>query len=137
MEFKKIEFTDELRTGISFVDHQHEQLIERINVFLDAIEAHDEEFIEDTVEYVLQYTLYHFKSEENVMIRHLYEEFETHRDQHSVFIKKMFEVKRQIENYGVTPEIIELLKNELLDWLMNHIIVQDKKLAAIGMKGNL
>lgn len=134
MEIKKVEFTKELQTGIPFIDHQHEQLIDRMNMFLDAVEAHDEEFVEDTVEYLLQYTLYHFKSEENIMLRHLYEGFEMHRDQHSVFIKRMFKMKLQIENEGVTPEVTQSLKDELLDWLINHIIAQDKKLSAIEME---
>ncbi|WCN37714.1 bacteriohemerythrin [Aneurinibacillus uraniidurans] len=136
-EITKVEFTDDLYTGIEFVDAQHHQLIDRINMFLDAIQQNDEEFIEDTVGYVLQYTLFHFKSEENVMMRSLYEEFELHRDQHSLFIKKMFALKIQIEENGITEALVQTLKNELLEWLITHIQVQDKKLASIEMEAHL
>lgn len=136
-EITKVEFTDDLCTGIEFVDYQHRQLIDRINMFLEAIQQNDEEFIEDTVGYVLEYTLFHFKSEENVMMRSLYEEFETHRDQHSIFIKKMFAIKTEIEESGITEKLIQSLKKELLEWLITHIQVQDKKLAAIEMEAHL
>lgn len=136
-EITKVEFTDDLCTGIEFVDYQHRQLIDRINMFLEAVQQNDEEFIEDTVSYVLEYTLFHFKSEENVMMRSLYEEFEMHRDQHSIFIKKMFAIKTEIEESGTTEELIQSFKKELLEWLINHIQVQDKKLASIEMEAHL
>lgn len=136
-EITKVEFTDDLCTGIEFVDYQHRQLIDRINMFLEAVQQNDEEFIEDTVSYVLEYTLFHFKSEENVMMRSLYEEFEMHRDQHSIFIKKMFAIKTEIEESGITEELIQSFKKELLEWLINHIQVQDKKLASIEMEAHL
>lgn len=125
----KIEWSKDLEIGVGIIDDQHKKLIERISGFVDAVEEKDIRKIEETVNYLIGYTIQHFGAEELIMIRHGYDEFHAHRDEHSRFIKMVFEVHKALLEKRVTMEQIVVLREELLDWTVNHIKVLDKKIA--------
>ncbi|OEF98395.1 bacteriohemerythrin [Desulfuribacillus alkaliarsenatis] len=122
----KVEWNKSLETGIGIIDDQHKKLIERIDAFVQAVNNDDIEVIEDTVDYLIGYTIQHFGAEELIMIRNGYAGFKEHRDKHSSFINMVYEAKKSLLNKELTKEQIHHMRDELLSWTVEHIMTYDK-----------
>lgn len=127
----KVEWSDDLLTGIGIVDAQHKELFVRVQNFFNAIDEGNMNAVSETVDYLAEYVIEHFSAEELYMIKNSYKGFLAHRDEHSKFIKSVYNSKEKIVNEGVTDELVEELKKELVDWLVNHINGVDKHLAEV------
>jgi len=74
-----------------------------------------------------EYTILHFSDEEKIMENCSFPEIEEHKREHEFFVKKLEDLTQKLEKdpNSLTLEIYEFLKN----WLLNHILWRDKKLA--------
>ncbi|MDT4288340.1 bacteriohemerythrin [Methylomonas sp. MO1] len=123
-------WNDQLLVGIDSVDNQHRHLVGLINRLdeLNALGA-DLQTVIDTVKQLLDYSVYHFQHEEQLMAdvnfnpRLLAE----HRQQHQDFIDKVQQV--QIEAQTDISVISKDLLDFLVDWLCHHILKTDKLMA--------
>jgi len=117
---------DNLSVGIDAIDEDHKTLI----LFLDKLT--DRTLAKDDVDAVLSeltdYTLYHFKREEAVMMACDYPDLEQHRASHQ---KLATTVDKFAERWrgGGEPEVVHELLGFLRTWLAKHIMGED---AAIG-----
>lgn len=125
----KVQWSDDLSIGIGIIDDQHKKLVERVASFIEAVNAKDMQTVEETVRYLIGYAIQHFGSEELIMIRHGYKDFKQHRDEHSCFIKMVYDINVDLLAEQLTLEQIELFSNKLVQWIMNHIKISDKQLA--------
>jgi hemerythrin len=126
-----IRWTEEMETGIGIVDDQHRELFERIRHFFEAVDQGDIQVTLQTVDYLAEYVIEHFNAEEAIMIKNSYDEFAEHRDQHTGFIKIVYRVKRKIAEEGLSEELVRQLRIDVVNWLVHHIQVSDKKLKII------
>jgi len=124
-----VEWTDDLMVGIGIIDDQHKKLIERIASFVEAVESDNMLTIEETIKYLIGYTIQHFGAEELIMIRNGYLNFKIHRDEHSHFIKMVYDANISLMGKTLTKEQIINLRDELLAWVITHIKVMDKQLS--------
>ncbi len=123
-----IKWDDKYSVGIPMIDEEHKKFIDIINKATqvkqhdDSPRAMSELLVEMTV-----YALEHFKTEENYMINFKYYDYKSHKDEHNNFSKIISNYcKKLIEGeFKVMNEILEYLKQ----WLVNHILVTDKKYA--------
>ena len=78
-------------------------------------------------EELFNYVIIHFATEEQMMKKYRYEEFENHQKQHIKLKEKMLKKKIDYEEKKITlsMQIMILLK----DWLQNHILETDLKFA--------
>jgi hemerythrin len=74
------------------------------------------------------YTEKHFSTEEKMLIKFAYKDFEQHKKEHAKFITKLNDLYKDFEKGKVTISI-EIL-NFLKDWLLNHILISDFKYAS-------
>jgi len=117
---------DRYDTGITEVDIQHRRLAGFINTLFDAISHKDKNSIlNQTLTDLINYTIYHFKLEEDLMQKHHYNEYDAHKWEHKLFVEKInhYIEKIQINDNKSLLAIINYLK----DWLLNHIMITDKK----------
>lgn len=125
-----IQWTDDLAIGISVIDEQHKTLISRAASFSRAVESGNKKQMEDTVNYLIAYAVQHFGAEELIMIRNRYDRFKEHRDEHSWFIKKVFDVHAKLTGgEGISRPDAEEFRDMLLNWMLDHIAVKDKHIA--------
>jgi len=113
-------------TGIEKIDLQHRKLVGLINVLFDAIPLKDrQEILNQTLTELVNYTIYHFKLEEELMIKYNYVDFQDHKDEHVLFIEKInrYMESLQVDNNKILLNLISFLK----DWLLKHIMDTDKK----------
>ena len=125
------EFTDNLVTGNEMIDSQHKELIDRMNKLLESCEqSNDKAVAVKTLDYLADYTDFHFKDEEKLQEEKNYPLLAAHRDQHGKFVKAVEELREMLEEEeGPTEAFVEAVKKNIVDWLLNHILVWDKQLA--------
>lgn len=133
----KIEWNDKLmNTGIKIIDEQHKKLFELVNRIIISIEEENQiENIEEFLCDAIDYTQYHFKTEEKLFEKMNIdkEKIEDHKKEHFNFIDIVNNLYRDLEsdisnkhNYGI--EMATELYRFLAKWLVNHIITKDKTL---------
>jgi hemerythrin len=119
-------WTESLSVNIKSIDDQHKKLFDLINDFYENINSRsNNENILKLLDGMKQYTCKHFSNEERFMVSLNYPDYETHKKQHEVFIKKIDELENKIKSgyLVVSFEITGFLK----DWIKNHIQKVDKK----------
>ncbi|RDE22538.1 hypothetical protein DV711_08060 [Motiliproteus coralliicola] len=122
-------FDDSLKLGITEIDQQHSRFVGYINDTWDALERGDsrEEFLH-ILNNLLDYAMEHFSLEEALMREFNYPDYESHKGTHTVTSADLFEFDLRLLA-GDEAEARAFLEF-LTDWLKNHILGTDAKLAA-------
>lgn len=127
-------WNDNFLTGVARMDDQHRVLVNTLN------EAHarlgdtpNRDLLDDITRNLLSYALYHFDTEESLMLASGYleahpDEEERHRAEHRAFSQTVVNLRNGIKDGRLVgrEELISFLSN----WLVNHILNTDKKLGA-------
>ena len=125
----RINWNKQLEIGNQKIDDQHQQLIDYLNNLNDAIESGSStsSVFELLFNNLVYYSKYHFSDEEKLMAEINYPGLDHQRTEHEFFINKLAEM----QNRFMADENIELVVLTFLgDWLVNHIVEEDKKIAA-------
>ena len=120
-----MQWVEDLEVHNSTVDGQHRQLVDALNELADAVEAgRGAEQLQLTLYFLVIYADMHFSDEENLMRNGGYPDLEPHIAQHRAFMAKAEDLRAQAAAGSATLDValLEFLK----DWLMNHIMQQDK-----------
>lgn len=129
-----IEWKEEFETGVVKIDEQHKELIRLINqVHFEMAEGKEKSSLIILFEELFNYVMIHFATEEQMMKKYRYEEFENHQKQHIKLKENMLKKKTEYEEKKIilSMRIMILLK----EWLQNHILETDLKFADY-MKSN-
>lgn len=108
------------------IDNQHQTLMALFNKISDMMfsECSDEE-LKDIFQRLVRYTVDHFEEEERRMVANQYQGYAYHKEKHLEFIKKVQDLNLlSIKNQE--DAIIDLFLF-LNNWLVNHILDEDKK----------
>lgn len=123
-----ITWNDQLKVGVSIIDNDHQQLVRMVNELADAMKAgHGKDVLDKLFHGLVDYTVKHFGNEERLMQQHGYPESPDHKKQHEDLKKQAVDLQQKFKggSSSVTIETLNFLKN----WLANHILGTDKKLA--------
>ena len=121
-----INWTEEMSVNIEEIDNQHKKLIDLINELFSAmLDGNAQKIIDKTVNDLIDYTDYHFTTEENYFENHSYPGSHNHKIQHSYFKDEILIFKNELLN-GKTTVPMDVF-NFLKDWLTEHILNSDKK----------
>jgi hemerythrin-like metal-binding protein len=121
-----ITWTNKLSVGVIEIDTQHKRLIDLINQLGDASQANkDPEALGKVLAELVNYTVYHFTTEEHLMAQRNYAESPAHKAEHKKFVDTISAFKKKFDS-GDAKISIDLMLF-LRDWLTNHIMVTDKK----------
>ena len=129
-----MEWKEEFETGVVKIDEQHKELIRLINqVHFEMAEGKEKSSLIILFEELFNYVMIHFATEEQMMKKYRYEEFENHQKQHIKLKENMLKKKTEYEEKKIilSMRIMILLK----EWLQNHILETDLKFADY-MKSN-
>jgi hemerythrin len=126
----EIKWDDSLSVGIDLIDDQHKMLIQKIKDLSDAVAAsRGLERILHTLEFMIEYTEFHFSTEEKHMSELGYPGFDLHKKQHEEFKSTLDEMVMEFEEEGATSQLSEWVNNYLINWLVKHIKSVDTKLS--------
>ncbi len=128
---EKITWDNEFYLGVEKIDEQHKKLFDLIGDFYDALTIDENLFYEKRSEILkglVEYTEYHFKTEEDLFDKHDYSSADLHKSQHRTFIS---EVSRQLENVLVADiSHAKVFYGFLVTWLLSHIARADRAFCA-------
>lgn len=127
-----IQWKDDYRIGIQQIDEQHEKLFEIANraydILTKQIVVNKYDKVIDVIEELREYTSYHFKTEEDYMLKIGYKRFLSQKVAHDEFIKKIYEVKLDNISDNEDKYLLDILEF-VVNWISEHIIGADKLIA--------
>lgn len=126
-----IEFDDNLITGNETIDTQHKELIDRIAQFVRCCEQGESKVKAiKMLDYLDEYTNFHFTAEEKLQEEVNYPDLAKHREKHDEFRKTIATLYDYLDEHeGPNEAFTELVKNNVVNWLFNHIKAFDRSIA--------
>jgi len=112
--------------NIKELDDQHKKLIDLINQMYSAMKAgKGKEALSTVLTELVRYTVYHFETEERILLQYGYAEYEAHKGMHDDLTRRTNELKNQLDrgNNLIMMDVMLFLSN----WLNIHILEVDKK----------
>ena len=125
------EFTDNLVTGNEMIDSQHKELIEKINAVMESCEqSNDKSVAVRTLDYLEDYTNYHFSAEEQLQREIDYPGFQKHKEHHEIFKQTISDLQEMLqEEEGPSPAFVQKVQEKVIEWLYVHIQGFDRSVA--------
>lgn len=121
-----IKWRDNYDIGFKEVDEQHKQLVSIINELYEAQSTGTSKIvIGESLDKVIDYTRYHFESEEKYMKNYNYPGLDQHKKEHIDLINQAENLKKEFTNNNLLLSLKTL--DFLKDWLINHILGSDKE----------
>jgi hemerythrin-like metal-binding protein len=121
-----MEWNDNLSVGVETFDKQHKKLIDLFNAFFASIQNKEgKERMEKVINGLKQYTVEHFKSEEDKMVLYKFPGYISHKKDHDDFVKAVIDFENRFKQ-GKMVLTIELT-NFIKDWISDHIMKIDKQ----------
>ena len=117
-----------LNVNIDIIDKQHQKLFELANVFYNELyKGADQDLLIEKHQELVDYTVFHFQTEEDLMLQFNQPDKEIHAKEHAQFVKELNTLKSRILSgrLVISVEIINFLRNSII----NHIFTSDKELA--------
>ncbi len=122
------EMKEKYITGVSLIDTEHKKLFEigekAYQLLKNPYELDKYDKIVAVIAELKEYTIYHFKDEENYMESINYKRLFTQKMDHASFIEKLEGVNLKKVDENQDEAIMKIL-TFLNDWLINHILEKD------------
>ena len=121
-----IEWIDSYSVGIENLDTQHKQLVGQMNLLYDAMNAGNaKEPLGEILDTLIQYTLTHFSSEEELFAQYGYPGAKEHIAEHEYFVGEVARFKgyHKDSRLLISYEVFAFLKT----WIVEHMLGRDMK----------
>ena len=123
------EMKEEYKIGVELIDEQHKKLFELADkaymLLTDEFALDKYDKIVEIVEELKEYTIFHFKSEEEYMESINYKRLFTQKIEHEKFIKSLENIDLRHIDENQDDSLVKML-NFLNEWLTEHILRNDK-----------
>ncbi|GAP05918.1 hemerythrin-like metal-binding domain [Anaerolinea thermolimosa] len=129
-----LQWEDRFSVGMDRFDRQHHVLVDLINELHESMrEGKGQQELGSILEKLIQYTRVHFASEEEWMVQYQYPGYARHQASHESLTRQVLEFQRQYQDgtIGLSVQMIHFLK----EWLVNHILGEDKAYAGFFQAG--
>ena len=127
----RAEFDDSLVTGNEMIDSQHKELIDKINKLLESCESGKDKLVAiKTLDYLADYTDFHFSAEEKLQEEIEYPGIKEHKKEHEklrTVVKELYEMLEEEE--GPSNAFVEQVNKNVIEWLYRHIKGFDRSVA--------
>jgi len=115
--------------GHEMVDSQHKKLVDLLSQLNESVLNKEERFISGIIiNDLLDYTVYHFSAEEQLMESFAYPAIEGHKAIHKKLVQQALLMRQKYQN--CEANIDTLLLEFLKEWLTTHILFTDRKMVA-------
>lgn len=120
---------DKYLTGYPDVDDQHRGIFQRVNELHDAAASRNaSELTGEALAFLIQYTLSHFRCEEDAMAAVGYPDRDAHKDLHDAFSSKIRDLSKRYQRGE--RDLWREISDAISHWLTDHILKHDMALAA-------
>ena len=120
-----IQWNSTLSVNITQIDNQHMKLVELVNTLHDRMkEGKGKAALSGILNELTNYTVYHFKTEEDLFRKYNYPQTDAHLKEHDALVQQVVKLKADFDN-GKSVLTLDVM-NFLKDWLTVHIMGDDK-----------
>lgn len=125
------EFDDSLVTGNEMIDSQHKVLIEKINDLVASCEEKKDKLnAVRLLNYLADYTEFHFTAEEKLQEEIGYPGIEEHKKKHDELRQTVEDLHQMLEDEeGPSDAFVDQLNKKVIEWLYYHIKGFDRSVA--------
>ncbi len=121
-----LKWKNKYSVNVAEIDEQHKKLFDLVNAMYDAMHAgKGSDVIGTVVDEFVNFTDYHFKAEERLLLQHGYPDFDSHKEMHDTLVRKAQSLKEAFDS-GHSPTTIEVMLL-MANWLNFHILDEDQK----------
>ena len=122
----KVEWHDSLSVNVELIDEQHKMLIQRLSDLHEAVGAHKgPNEIVRTLDFLSEYTEFHFGTEEKHMKANDYPQIAEHMTLHDEFRGTIANLGEDFQEEGATAGLADSIETLLINWLLKHIRMTD------------
>ena len=118
-------WSNELSVGVVELDEQHKKLFGYLNEFYDSIQSDNKKALKSLIDSLMEYALYHFRTEEKYFDKFGYEDSEFHKKEHQDFVDRVLDFKNKFESGKLVVSLT--ITNFLKNWIKEHIKISDKR----------
>ena len=128
-------WNDNLSVGVRLIDDQHKMLLKHLAEFSEAVAAHHGPGeIAGTLDFLVDYMDFHFKTEEKHMRANSYPGLEPHLKEHVKFTRTLANLGEDFREEGATASLAEAINTMLINPFLKHIEAIDQQFGAF-LKG--
>jgi len=121
-----IDWNDILSVGIQQMDDEHKELFRRINdLLVGLLGPAGGANIPTLVAAIMEYTVFHFTDEQELMRRENYPRYEQHRTLHDAFLKEWGEIQALLVAGQFSAPLLIRIQDKVVNWLLDHIAKVD------------
>ena len=121
-------WTPALSIGIQELDQQHQELFYRSGRLLEGIVGGDRGEVGRLLDFLGEYVVTHFGTEERWMIESGYPNYQAHKGEHDRFMQDYLRMQVEYEHKGPTALMGMRVNNWIGAWLRDHISRTDMDL---------
>jgi len=124
---KEVAWSNSYMIDIPLIDQQHMELLANTNKLSALVREEKHEGMSDILNFLEEYAITHFKTEEELMTEFRYPFLNEHIKEHNRFIEYFTFLRQEIESKQ-HDKLYLMLKIDvfLVDWLLNHTTGTDK-----------
>lgn len=130
-----IRWGETLKLGIPIIDREHEGLIQTLNLlYQKTLSNEPAQTLKPILESLIEYTVKHFKTEEDLFKKYGYESTVEHTNEHDNLKSQVVKFKEEFDqgNSHLGFELLDFLRK----WLTSHILISDRKYVKFFKKFN-
>jgi hemerythrin len=126
----RLDWDKRLETGFEEIDDQHKKLFAKLGVLLEALEERrSHAAIGSLLDFLVDYVMRHFSTEESIMEAFEYPGLAEHRREHETFAAELQEMVGSYEKKDQPMVLSIRLGTRSLVWLERHIMDTDRRMA--------
>jgi hemerythrin len=124
-----IYWTPDLSCEVARIDDQHKELFKRADDLAEAMWAgKGKEEVEKTIDFLADYTTFHFGDEERVMTEESYPGYPAQRQAHQRFVEDITSLKNKFHSGEVGSGLAVEVLSKACNWFKDHIRNMDVEL---------
>lgn len=124
-----VAWNDSYKLGNEQVDSQHRQLFELLSGLIGScMDGSDTAKLQDTLDFLVNYTVQHFADEEALQRSCGYPDYERHKQLHEDFKVTVGELVQRFTQHGSSEALNNDVNKIVVRWLVNHIHREDKRI---------
>lgn len=121
-----MQFDKDLECGVPVIDHEHREMIRHLSDLMDETR---ENRIQEMLAFLKDYVVVHFAHEQLLHRDSRYPKAEEHKRIHKDFIQTFLDLEEEYHLKGNNPATLQRLIRVANDWLIEHIMGQDREFA--------
>lgn len=132
-----LKWCNDFEIGIEMIDAEHKNIIDHFEkLYILMKEGKGKEYYNDLIKFLKDYVNTHFDHEEELQLKIGYINLEEHKKIHNEFRYKVEHIIERTHWHSITNKELLDLNLFIKDWLVNHIMIEDKKFGSFYIEKN-